>query len=147
MTVRVIVVNSAADYQQALNIRRDVFVSEQGVPADLEIDQYEKTSVHFLCFDGDLAVATGRLRRKDEYCKFERIVTLSRFRGKGYGAALMKAMVLHAKQYFPELTPYMHAQTSAVGFYEKIGWKRLGNEFSEAGIPHFAMTLNCATPL
>lgn len=140
MIPEIVVVTSDADYQQALKIRQEVFVCEQGVPADLEVDEFEQSSVHFLCRDGAAGVATGRLRRKDGYCKFERIATLARFRGRGYGILLMQAMQDYAAAHYPELTPYMHAQTSAVGFYEKLGWKKAGAEFYEAGIPHYAMT-------
>lgn len=140
MTPEIFVVSTDADYQQSLEIRREVFVSEQGVPAELEVDEFEQSSVHFLCRLGDVAVATGRLRRKDSYCKFERIATLAAYRGHGYGILLMQFMQDYARAHYPELAPYMHAQTPAVGFYEKLGWRKTGAEFYEAGISHFAMT-------
>ena len=141
MLPKTLVVTTDEQYQQALAIRKRVFVVEQKVPAELEVDAYEKSSVHFLCLLGDTAVATGRMRQKSAVIKFERIATLSDFRGKNLGAALMGLMEKHAQEAFPKLLPYMHAQASAFGFYKKLGWIQIGKNFSEAGIDHVAMTL------
>lgn len=141
MLPKTLIVTTDAQYQKALAIRKRVFVVEQNVPAELEVDAYEKTSVHFLCLLGDEAVGTGRMRQKGGLIKFERIATLANHRGKNLGAALMTLMQKYAEDMFPDLMPYMHAQTTALGFYKKLGWVQLGANFYEAGIDHVAMTL------
>lgn len=127
------------DYQSALCVRKAVFVEEQGVPAALEVDEHEKSAAHFICRYRDEVVGAGRLRAKGPYAKFERIAVLKAYRGKHLGRALMKAMEAYAAREFPDLLPAMHAQDSAITFYERIGWRAEGPVFYEAGIPHRLM--------
>ncbi len=134
--LRTTLVTTPEQYELALRIRRSVFIEEQGVPEDLEIDGHEKEALHFLCAKGPAPVGTGRLRKKGPFIKFERIATLREHRGSGVGASLMKAMEAHASGHFPHLLPVMHAQKDAVEFYRKLGWRAFGEEFVEAGIVH-----------
>lgn len=134
--------STEADYHRALFIRRSVFILEQGVPEEIEIDEYESSSIHFLTVDSNgSAIATGRLRTKDSFIKFERIATLKEFRGMGVGQNLMGEMIRYARENYAGLTPFMHSQSSAVSFYEKLGWVTQGPIFFEAGISHQAMIL------
>lgn len=128
-------------YRQSLAIREDVFVREQEIDRSLEVDEYEAECTYFLTMKNGDPVATGRLRVAGKKIKFERIATLSSSRNSGAGTHLMKAMEAFARSQFPEFTPFMHAQISAAGFYEKRGWTRVGELFDEAGIPHVAMKL------
>ncbi|HXH74161.1 MAG TPA: GNAT family N-acetyltransferase [Bacteriovoracaceae bacterium] len=128
------------DYDSVLSIRREVFIAEQNVPEDVEIDETEMDSTYFLTFLNDVPAATGRLRVVGQKIKFERIATLKKFRGQGAARDLMNTMFQYAKENYSTLIPYMHSQADAVGFYEKLGWKKTGESFSEAGIPHHAMT-------
>lgn len=127
------------EYLAAVKIRTDVFVIEQSVPAELEIDQYEKSCEHFLTTVNDVSAATGRLRVKEQFIKFERIACLKNFRGTGIGRKLMEFMLDYALKNHTLLTPYMHSQVEAVPFYEKLGWVSFGDLFYEAGIAHRAM--------
>lgn len=129
----------SVDYQSALNIRKNVFVIEQNVPEEIEVDQYEKNCEHFLTIVNEQPAATGRLRIKDHFIKFERIACLKNFRGTGVGRNLMQKMIGYALETYPQLTPYMHSQLEAVAFYEKLGWTSQGDVFYEANIPHRAM--------
>lgn len=130
---------SAADYAAALEVRKAVFVGEQGVPAELEVDENESASAHFLCRVDGKPVGAGRLRQKGDYAKFERIAVLKEYRGKHLGQAIMKVMEEYAATKYPDLLPAMHAQDSAISFYEQIGWITQGPVFYEAGIPHRLM--------
>lgn len=141
MTVQVITVTNEEQYRQSLAIRTEVFVVEQKVSFELEVDEYEEICEHFLCLKDDEPVATGRMRKKEWLVKFERIATIKKHRGNNYGVVLMLAMQEHAVRKFPDLLPYMHAQRSAAGFYDKLGWIRIGEEFFEADIEHVAMVL------
>lgn len=129
-----------SDYQDALSIRRQVFINEQNVPEEIEIDEFEKSSDHFLLVVAGKPAATGRLRVKNDLIKFERIATLKDYRGQGLGKKLMEFMLQYAQKNYPTLTPYMHSQMDAVPFYEKLGWTVKGEIFYEASIPHKAMT-------
>jgi predicted GNAT family N-acyltransferase len=132
-------VTDQAGYERAVAIRREVFVEEQGVPAELELDEFESAATFFLALDGEEAVGTGRFRVKGPLLKFERIATLARARGRGVGRVLMAAMEEAARAEHATLLPYMHAQLSAAVFYDKLGWIRIGEEFREADIEHVAM--------
>jgi predicted GNAT family N-acyltransferase len=136
--IHVVKVESPDEYAEVMAIRRLVFIEEQGVPPELEIDEAEAT--YFLALDEDgHAVGTGRLRIKDELVKFERIATVREARGQGVGQALMRFMQSYAAEVHPHQRPFMHAQASAIAFYEKIGWVTQGARFYEAGIEHAAM--------
>ena len=130
---------SPEDRAAALGVRKAVFVEEQEVPAELEVDEYENTAAHFLCRFEEKPVGAGRIRKKGSYAKFERIAVLKEFRGKHLGQALMRTMEEYAATEFPDHLPAMHAQESAISFYEQIGWKAEGPLFYEAGIPHRLM--------
>ncbi|MGE0526704.1 MAG: GNAT family N-acetyltransferase [Bdellovibrionales bacterium] len=134
--VEVVLASEPYQYELCLQIRRAVFVEEQGVPEETEIDEYENISKHFLALRAGVPVGTGRLRLKESFAKFERIASLKGCRGLGVGRRLMEAMQEYALRHFPESLPAMHAQEHAVGFYVKLGWVPLGEEFLEAEIPH-----------
>lgn len=128
-----------ARYEDALAVRFDVFVEEQGVPADLEVDEYEDESLHFVAYDGDEnPVGAARLREyESDVGKVERVAVLEDRRGGGWGDALMDAVEDAARERFDEL--YLHAQLPAAGFYDRRDYQREGDEFEEADIPHVAM--------
>ena len=126
-------------YEDALAVRFEVFVEEQGVPEDLEVDDHEDESLQFVAYDGDEnPVGAARLREyEDGAGKVERVAVLDARRGEGWGDALMDALEDAARERFSEL--YLHAQLPAAGFYDRRGYDREGEEFEEAGIPHVAM--------
>ena len=119
-----------------MEIRKKVFITEQNVPVELEIDEFEKTSTHFLALVDGIPSGVGRLRLKHSYVKFERIATLTTLRGAGVGRKLTTYMLEFARKAFPTYLPAMHAQESAIGFYKKLGWIEVGEKFLEAGIVH-----------
>ena len=78
-------VQTKKEYEIYLMIRKAVFIEEQYVPKDQEIDSFENSSIHFLAYYNKTPAGTGRLRIKEHCIKFERIATLKAFRGKGVG--------------------------------------------------------------
>ncbi len=125
--------------QDAHAIRHEVFVIGQKCPANLEWE-FEEESTHFLVLDNDKAVATARYRKTTTGYKLERFAVLEAVRGKGYGHIILKAILDDLKGFSGMI--YMHAQSEVLPFYEKMGFKRKGLEFEEAGIMHFKMTLS-----
>ena len=124
--------------QTAHAIRHKVFVIGQNCPADLEWE-FEEKSTHFLVFDNNKAMATARHRKTENGYKLERFAVLDILRGKGYGHIILKAILDDLKDFNGMI--YMHAQSEVLPFYEKMGFSKEGDEFEEAGIMHFKMTL------
>ena len=124
--------------RRAHKIRYEVFVIGQNCPADLEYE-FEEESTHFLVLYNGKAVATARHRKTKNGYKLERFAVLKSERGKGYGNIVLKA-ILDDLSDFNGLI-YMHAQKQVLPFYEKLGFKKGGEEFKEAGITHFKMYL------
>ena len=139
--MEIIVTKSEIEKKQALEVRRRVFIEEQNVSEGLELDEFENIATHFVALDNGRPVGVGRLRLKKYYAKFERIAALKECRGKGVGQKIMSFMEDYAKLKFPSYLPAMHAQKSAISFYEKIGWEGIGDEFEEAGIVHKVLVL------
>ena len=124
--------------KKAHAIRYEVFVIGQNCPEDLEWE-FEEESTNFLIFNNDKAVATARYRKTEKGFKLERFAVLNSERGKGFGNIVLKAILNDLSNYKGEI--YMHAQTDVIPFYEKMGFKKSGAEFEEAGIMHFKMKL------
>ncbi|MEV5883253.1 GNAT family N-acetyltransferase [Streptomyces sp. NPDC052020] len=146
-TVRV--AGDPADLQACFAVRKEVFVAEQKVPEDIEYDAYDAGAVHVLAVreDGE-PLGTGRLLHGDAAAaktgdgpavgSLGRLAVTRAARGLGVGAALVRALEEAARA--RGLTAVdLHAQTHALGFYERLGYTAYGPEFPDAGIPHRAM--------
>ena len=122
------------------DIRTEVFVHEQKCLPSEEFDELDAVAKHFLLYENELAVATGRFRQTEKGIKIERIATLSQFRGKGYATELINHLMLVAQEIFPDMVYfYLHAQVSVKPLYEKLGFIAYGKTFIEADIVHQAM--------
>lgn len=120
-------------------IRRKVFVDEQQVPPEEEIDEYEEEATHFLACVGGEPAGAARMRWKDEKtAKAERVAVLSHFRGTGVGRELMQAIEKEA-QANNARSIQLSAQTHAQPFYKRLGYEAYGDVFLDAGIEHIAM--------
>lgn len=139
-------VETEEEYQECLSIRKTVFIDEQNVPFEEEVDAFEKESMHFLAFLDGKEAATGRIRIKKGFVKFERVATLKEFRGKGVASKLMQEMTKVALKRFPTYLPAMHAQLEAIPVYLKLGWVVVGEVFDESGIDHQIMILPPENP-
>ena len=127
------------DIAACIAIRRAVFIEEQNVPEAEEIDDLDDQALHLLATDNGQPVATARLFVKGETGKIGRVAVMASHRGTGLGAQIMQACLdILATQ--PGVTrAYLSAQTYALGFYEKLGFKAYGEEYPDAGIPHMDM--------
>jgi len=119
-------------------IRRKVFIEEQQVPEELEWDEDDKACVHVLVTDNNIPIATGRIKMDGH---IGRMAVLKDYRNKGVGSAVLKALINFSKTVKMK-SVYLHAQTSAIPFYEKHGFIISSDVFMDAGIPHKIMKMN-----
>ena len=128
-----------ARYSEALSsIRHTVFVEEQGVPVELELDGEDLSARHVAAFsDGGRLIGTGRLLASG---KIGRMAVSQSMRRQGIGRALLDALVDEAKRLKLEEVS-LGAQLPAVAFYERAGFKAYGDIFLDAGIDHKMMRL------
>ena len=118
-----------------MSIRTTVFVKEQGVPPDIERDQYDEKSQHVLGILQGNCMATGRLLPDGH---IGRVAVLAEHRGRGFGRQIMQHLIALAAvngHSFVELS----AQVHALPFYAMLGFSEVGSRFDEAGLPHQAM--------
>lgn len=135
------IINVTTDKQRndAYQVRKEVFVEEQGVPVELEIDELEEEAIHFVGYEEEQPVAASRMRFVDTYAKMERICVKKEWRGKGLGKELLLAMEDAARKHDYQQAK-LHAQVHAKAFYQSLGYIVLSDkEFMDAGIPHVAM--------
>ena len=120
----------------AMPIRLAVFVEEQKVPLEEEVDDLDPLSLHALATDASgLVVGTGRLLPDGH---IGRMSVLQAYRGQGVGSAVLSALVAQAlRSGFTEVV--LHAQTHAIDFYSRHDFIAEEEVFYEANIPHVIM--------
>jgi predicted GNAT family N-acyltransferase len=133
-------VSSQLELVQVFTIRIRVFVREQRVPAEIELDTDDQRAIHFLAISSGRAVGTARVVMRHGDAKIGRMAVLKSYRRKGVGAALLKRAILAAKRLHARRI-YLHAQVAVTGFYERMGFRAVGRVFDEAGIAHRKMIL------
>jgi predicted GNAT family N-acyltransferase len=128
----------AREHADIRRVRFDVFVDEQKVPRELEMDDRDDVCLHWLARDAEGA-AIGTVRLDIEKAgKVGRLAVLAENRRRGVGTALMER--LHAAARERGLTSlWCHAQTAAVPFYSRLGYSITSDPFDEAGIEHVTM--------
>lgn len=128
------------DSAEALSqIRRKVFIEEQNVPEELEWDEYDQDCTHVLVSDeNNKPVACGRLKADGH---IGRMAVLKEHRSTGFGTSILNELLNHAENMHIKKV-YLHAQTTAIEFYEKQGFKVNSEEFMDAGIAHKTMEKN-----
>ncbi len=135
MTTRVALTD---DLATCLAIRRAVFIEEQGVSEAEEVDGRDGAALHFLARAGGEAIGTARVLISENTGKIGRVAVLKSARGTGAGQLLVRAAVAEiAARGCAEAI--LGAQTSAIGFYERLGFVARGPAFMDAGIPHREM--------
>jgi predicted GNAT family N-acyltransferase len=138
-----------SDLAACFQVRKEVFVGEQNVPEEIEYDTYDTDALHVIAVAVDgAALGTGRLLHGAGVAaktggdltvgSLGRLAVTSRARGLGVGAALVRA-IEDAARGLGLAAVDLHAQTHALGFYERLGYVAYGPEFPDAGIPHRAM--------
>ncbi|MGK3996337.1 GNAT family N-acetyltransferase [Sorangium sp. So ce1024] len=125
-------------YAGALRLRHEVFVVEQAVPADIEVDELDEGAQHYVVLEGGEVVATMRIVPYEDALKVGRVAVRKDRRGAGLGRRLLEeAIRIAAAQGARALV--LNAQVAAAPFYRKLGFVEEGPIFDEAGIPHTRM--------
>ncbi len=119
-----------------MRVRVPVFVEEQGVPIGIEADDRDAVALHVLATGDGVPVGTGRLDA--EHGKIGRVAILASWRSRGVGQSVMQQLHRLARRQGLRAV-WCNAQASAVPFYEKLGYRCVGEPFEEAGIPHREM--------
>ncbi len=119
-------------------MRQVVFVEEQRVPLELEIDEFDDSAIHFVGYEGEKPVAASRLRFVHGFGKLERICVKTEYRGHSFGKQIIAAMEEVIRDYGFEKAK-LNAQTHAEAFYESLGYQTISGQFMDAGIPHVTM--------
>ncbi|MFI9610208.1 GNAT family N-acetyltransferase [Streptomyces sp. NPDC052023] len=143
------VAEEAADREACFAVRKEVFVAEQGVPEDVEYDAYDAGALHVLAVRQDGvplgtgrllygAAAAGKTGGDPSVGSLGRLAVAREARGLGVGVALVRAIEDAARARGLAAVD-LHAQTHALGFYERLGYVAYGPEFPDAGIPHRSM--------
>jgi predicted GNAT family N-acyltransferase len=127
--------------EHAYLIRKQVFIAEQGVPEELELDELDLSALHALAYQDGQCVGTGRLvNLGNGQAQIGRMAVLPNFRGQGIGREILERLLLAATAEGVS-SLILHAQLTAMPFYEKLGFVGQGSLYEEAGIPHRNMML------
>ena len=132
-------VGTRDEMEQVYGIRQEVFIDEQGVPEDIEMDGRDDGAVHVLAVvDGEPA-GCGRLLFSGSEARIGRVAVRKKMRRRGIGEGICKLLIALAKDSGAEMI-VLDAQLTAEAFYTRLGFQREGEVFMEAGIEHIRMT-------
>jgi len=125
----------------AFLVRQEVFIREQAVPIELELDEWDPLATHALAYLDECCIGTGRLVDKGRgQAQIGRMAVLARFRNQGVGKQILEKLIALAKSQGVR-SIVLHSQITAIPFYEKQGFLVQGSTYDEAGIPHRNMIL------
>lgn len=122
----------AENRELIFGIRKTVFVVEQSVPEDIELDELDSDAQHVLAFIDGAPVGTGRITSQG---RIGRMAVLSEYRGHGVGREILLALVKIGRHHGIDRL-CLSAQCHAIPFYERMGFVAQGDIYEEAGIPH-----------
>ena len=136
ITVRL--VESEQDMEAAVGIRFRVFVDEQSVPPEIELDEYDAVATHAIALLDGVAVATGRAIVEDGSARIGRMAVDRQHRRSGVGGLVLRFLEDEARE--QGATEFvLHAQEYVKAFYARHGYEEHGDTFMEAGIVHVEM--------
>jgi predicted GNAT family N-acyltransferase len=123
----------------AYPIRHQVFVVEQRIPIELEIDEHDSVAQHLILLLNQKPIGTARIfpanHQSNDYFKIGRLAILKEHRQQGLGSKMMGVLINYAEIHqYKKIS--LHAQVDALGFYEKLGFIAEELEFNEGGILH-----------
>ncbi|MGV3529690.1 MAG: GNAT family N-acetyltransferase [Flavisolibacter sp.] len=127
------------EYRQMLALRDAILRKPLGLHFDSDELESEKKNLHIAAFEDDQMLGCCMLvQENDETVRLRQMAVMNDLQGKGIGRALMQfAENLARDRGYKKIS--MHARKNAAGFYEKMGYKKVGEEFTEITIPHYVM--------
>lgn len=139
LSLKIKIAETVAEKEAALKMREAVFVDEQEVPIELELDEHDATAIHFICTYNDAVVGASRLRIVDDYAKLERVCISKNYRGLHFGKQIIAMMESEISKLGIHQAK-LNAQVYVADFYKKMGYEITAAEpFMDAGIEHVAM--------
>ncbi|MBL7004103.1 MAG: GNAT family N-acetyltransferase [Gammaproteobacteria bacterium] len=123
--------------EQIRDIRTAVFINEQQVPEELEIDEQDQTCLHIVALIEGIVVATGRLLDDGH---IGRMCVLKGFRNQGIGLTMLELLIDAAEDKGIKEVK-VNAQLTALSFYQQVGFHICSDTFVDAGIAHKSMSL------
>lgn len=137
--IKVKFAHNQLEVEECQEIRKEVFVKEQGVHPEEEYDGYDEEARHLIAYCESTPVGTARYRKTEEGIKLERYAVLPQYRRKGVASVLLEKTLTNLS--FSDEKVYLHAQMPVKDFYENAGFKQESEKFEEAGIEHVKMSL------
>ena len=132
------VARSSSEVDEALELRRRVFVGQQGVTLEADRDGLDSSALHVVAVDDGHVVGTCRVVFDDGLARLGRMAVEDALRGRGLGAAILAEAETQARA-AGATRIRLHAQVAARALYERGGFEVKGEEFLEEGIPHLTM--------
>jgi predicted GNAT family N-acyltransferase len=134
-----IIDHGTAEYQQMIKLRDEILRKPLGLNFSNDELENEKSNLHIAAYEDDQMLGCCMLVEEDpQTVRLRQMAVINDLQGKGIGRALMQfAENLARDRGYRKIT--MHARKNALGFYEKMGYRRVGSEFREITIPHFVM--------
>jgi ElaA protein len=129
-------IRSTRDIATCRMLRRRVFIEEQGVSEADELDDLDEEAIHLLATVDGQPMGSARLLLRGDTGKIGRVCVLAEARGRGLGAALIRAALNEFRRHPGLIQAKLGAQTHALGFYESLGFTAIGPVYLDAGIPH-----------
>ncbi len=125
-------------YHQGLELRRQVFMGEQGVSLEDEFDGRDQDAAHMVSIQNNQVVGVLRILWLPEHAKIGRFAVSKLQREQGIGSRLFQSALLYIQRQDIEKV-MLEAQLDRVGFYENFGFEAYGDQYWDAGILHRAM--------
>lgn len=127
------------DKKSVFELRFEVFVNEQNVPPEIEVDEHDADALHIIAKHDGVTVGCARVILSDHDAHIGRLAVKKSYRGRGFGSLICHFAVDYCiKNGCNNI--WLNSQLHAVKFYERLGFQKQGDLFSEAGILHFKMS-------
>jgi len=137
--LKIQIVGNQKEFDDAIFIRKKVFIEEQQVPIDIEIDGLDDKAEHVIAYLDNNPIGCARMRITS-FAKLERIAVMKDHRGKGFGRKITEFLINYCKQKNVDEIR-LHAQMYTADFYKKLGFLERGKTFFEADIEHIEMCM------
>ena len=124
------------DMLSCLNLRRTVFIEEQNVPENEEVDGDDPDCDHILLTVSDIPVGAARLKYYNDFIKVQRVCVLKNYRGQGIGSKIINFIIRHIEKNDIRSSVRLGSQIHALEFYKRLGFIEFGEEYLDAGILH-----------